>query len=367
MEILFKKYFDRPDNILNTNELWTEIKKDPEYNDKIKKVDFTTWVASHEDRQTEKIKYTKSIDSYHPIYAPPNSYQCDLMYYYEYEKINKGYDAIMNIIEITTKKVYSYPLKSKTSDEVFKAFELFLKSIDNKLHLLEIDKGTEFSKVIKYCDENKIDIVIYNGDSLSMSIIERFNRTLRNFIKKVCKDKVWYLKLNTIVDQYNDKVHSSTDYTPNYLSEHPKLQEKINDQIIWDSVPSKLELKKFKVGDQVRVYKKKKLFDKGSGGYSDEKHTITAIMGNSIYLDDDAKKKYRFRNVSKVGHISIPKKEVENNEADMVAKNFKAARKLHKDLGITGTKVRDTNTMLQENLNKPKETRIRKQVDRLKF
>ena len=210
-------------------------------------------------------------------------------------------------------------------------------------------------------------MLIYNGDSLSMSIVERFNRTLRNFIKKVCKDKVWYLKLQKIVDQYNDKVHSSTDYTPNYLSLHPKLQEKITDEIIWDSVPAKLELKKFKVGDQVRVYKKKKLFDKGSGSYSTDKHTITAIMGNSIYLDDNATKKYRFRDITKVGHIEIPKKEVENNEAEMIAKNYKTARKLHKDLGITGTKVKDTNTMLQENLNKPKETRLRKQVDRLKY
>jgi hypothetical protein len=289
------------------------------------------------------------------------------MYYYEYEKLNKGYEAIMNIVEITTKKAFSYPLKSKKSEEVYAAFELFLKAIDNKLNLLEIDKGNEFSKVIKYCDENKIDIVIYNGDSLSMSIVERFNRTLRNFIKKVCKDKVWYLKLNKIVDQYNDKVHSSTDYTPNYLSEHPKLQEKINDEKIWEAVPAKLELQKFKVGDIVRVYKKKKLFDKGSGSYSTDKHTITAIMGNSIYLDDDAKKKYRFRDITKVGHITIPKKEVENNEAEIIAQNYKAARKLHKDLGITGTKVRDTNTMLQDNLNKPKEARIRKQVDRLKY
>jgi hypothetical protein len=104
MNNLFSRYFDRPDNILNTNELWNEIKKDPEYNDKIKKANFVSWVASQEERQTEKVKYTKSIDSYHPIYAPKYSYQCDLMYFYEYEKLNKGYEAIMNIVEITTKK-----------------------------------------------------------------------------------------------------------------------------------------------------------------------------------------------------------------------------------------------------------------------
>ena len=365
MNNLFSKYFNDPLNILNANQLWQEIKKDAKYNSNILKKDFTEWISSQEDYQLTKTKYDTD---YHPIYAPPNSYQCDLMFYYELSELNDGYESIINFVEITTKKAFSYPLRGKTSDEVYTAFEKFMKAIDNKLHKIEIDKGTEFSKIIQYCDENDIDIVIYNNDSNSMSIAERFNRSLRNFIKKICQNGIWYKKLDLILEQYNNKkVHSSTDYTPDYLSKHPKLQEQITDHKIWDAVPSKLELHKFKVGDRVRVYKKRGLFEKGSGKYSTDIHTITGIVGNSIYLDDNATKKYRYRDIMKTGHISIPKKDQQESELQIVKKNYKAARKLHKDLGITGTKVKDTNTMLQENLNKPKETRIRKQVERLKF
>jgi hypothetical protein len=110
----------------------------------------------------------------------------------DYEKLNKGYDAIMNIIEITTKKVYSYPLKSKTSEEVFKSFELFLKAIDNKLNLFEIDKGTEFSKVIKYCDDMCIplcDYLTYDNlldfiDNYTIYSFNQYNRIKGNNINK---------------------------------------------------------------------------------------------------------------------------------------------------------------------------------------
>ena len=90
-------------------------------------------------------------------------------------------------------------------------------------------------------------------------------------------------------------------------------------------------------------------------------------MGNSIYLDDDAKKKYRFRNITKVGHISIPKKEQDEERAKIISTNYKVAKKMHKDFKLDNTKIKDTNKMLQEIVNKPKETRIKKQVDRLKF
>ena len=92
-----------------------------------------------------------------------------------------------------------------------------------------------------------------------MSIVERFNRTLRGYIKKVCKDGKWIGKLNRIVEAYNDKDHSTTDYSPNELSKNPKLQQTIREILIGDSIPAKLELAKFHVGDRVRIHEKKNI------------------------------------------------------------------------------------------------------------
>ena len=183
-----------------------------------------------------------------------------------------------------------------------------------------------------------------------MSIAERFNRSLRNFIKKVCKDKVWYKKLDDILEAYNEREHSSTGYSPNHLSKDPELQNEIRAESIQQIVDAKNELHKFKVGDIVRVYEKKKLFGKGSGSYSKATHTITAISGNSIFFDHNPEKKYRYYNIMKVGKIDIDPRVIETDEAEVVEKNYKVARKLNRYLG-NGESVKEFNIALQNKVN----------------
>ena len=80
-----------------------------------------------------------------------------------------------------------------------------------------------------------------------MSIAERFNRSLRNFIFKVYKNKVWYKKLDDISEAYNERRHSSTGYTTDYLSTMKyKTKLELN---LYNKQLMKNELNKFKVGD----------------------------------------------------------------------------------------------------------------------
>ena len=351
METIFKKYYYADDNILSNNELWkNKIQRDAEYNPKIKKKDFEDWLGRQETHQTEKTIHAPSKQMFHPIVAGPDTYQSDLMFYDSIAGVNNGYSAIINFIEITTRKVYSYPLKSKSSTEVFIAFSDFLKNTSG-LNCLEIDKGSEYAKVIKYCEENEIKVIIYNNDKNSMSIAERFNRSLRNFIKKVCKDRIWIKKLNMIVKAYNDKQHSGTGYSPDFLSDHPKLQEEIRSSYIQQIVDAKQELHKFKVGDRVRVHEKKKLFDKGSGKFSTEIHTISAINGNSIFLDHNPDKKYRYYDMLKVGHVDTDPRTVQSDEADVEERNYQVARKLAKELSSGNQTVKAFNIDLQSKVN----------------
>jgi hypothetical protein len=51
-----------------------------------------------------------------------------------------------------------------------------------------------------------------------MSIVEKFNRTLRMNIEKWMKlqhTKTWYTVLNQLVNNYNNTVHSTIKITPN--------------------------------------------------------------------------------------------------------------------------------------------------------
>jgi hypothetical protein len=357
MDDLFKKYYYEEDSILSKNELWNAIKNDKDFSLKYRRVDFDKWLTKQEDVQIDSTKNKVDVSHTHAIIAGPNSYQSDLMYLDQLGKINNNYTAIINFIEITSRKAYAYPLKGKTAKEVFSAFEMFLKEIDGKLEQFEIDKGSEYSLIIKYCKEKDINLLIYNNDKNSMAIVERFNRSLRNYIKKVCKNGKWVEKLGKITTAYNRKEHSALSDTPDHVDDDKEKQQMIRNNLIWESLPAKKELAKYKVGDKVRVYEKKKIFDKGTGKFSSKIYTITSIEGNSIFIDHNPNIKYRYYNVKKTNEVeSNPIKE-ENTEMKQAAKNYKVARKLHKELGDNYTKVTDTDKKLTDLLAEPKRKR----------
>lgn len=358
MEELFNKIYYKPDTILNTKQKWDAIKADPAYKKEMTKKLYNEWVDKQEQEQINKTKHkTKQIFT-HPIIAGPNAYQCDIVFFDKYMTINKNYNCILCFVEITTKYAYAYPLKSKEAEEVFTAFNLFLKDA-KKLKQIELDGGNEFNKIIKYCEDKNILTLIYNGDKNSMAIVERFNRTLRNHIKKVSKGHVWIDKLNSIVKQYNTVIHASTGHTPEEMKNNDKLATEYRQQLIWDGVPAKLEMNKMKVGDKVRAYEKVGTFGKGSGKYSDDIKTITSIEGNTIYLDN-SKKKFRYYDLKTIKHAENTKTEQDKQDiaaAEKAAKQYKVARKLHKELGDNDTKVLDTINKLDKIMNAPRQKR----------
>lgn len=365
MEELFNRIYYKPDSILNVNQKWDAIKADPEYKKEITRKSFNEWIAKQEQEQINKTKHKTKQSFTHPIIAGPNAYQCDIVFFDKYMTINNNYNCILCFVEITTKYAYAYPLKSKEADEVFAAFQLFLKAIP-KLRQIEIDGGNEFNKIITYCEQKNILTLIYNGDKNSMAIVERFNRTLRNHIKKVCKNHKWIDKLNSIVQQYNTVIHSSTEHTPEEMKNNANLAKEYRQQLIWDSIPAKLELKKIKIGDRVRAYEKAKTFGKGSGKYSDNLKTVTAIEGNTIYLDHGTKR-YRYYDLNKIGHVqnSTTAEDKESiAAANKEIKKYTVARKLHKELGDNNTKVKDTIEKLDNIANAPKPKRTIKKPSR---
>ena len=138
-------------------------------------------------------------------------------------------------------------------------------------------------KIVK---SDTTEISIENKDDKNaMSMIERYNRTLRTYLFKKMKNDRWIDILPKIVNAYNNKIHSSTGFTPSYLNDHPKKQNEIRNDLIMDSIESRMQTNKFNIGDKVRIYLKKGLFGKGLGSFSKTVHTITNIRKNSIFVD----------------------------------------------------------------------------------
>ena len=74
--------------------------------------------------QNKQIKWTKTDEKiFLPITASPNWFQADLTFYCQYKKVNNGYHVIMNIININSKKLYSYLMKNKKTDTIIKNFK----------------------------------------------------------------------------------------------------------------------------------------------------------------------------------------------------------------------------------------------------
>ncbi len=120
----------------------------------------------------------KKVQKFYPpiVGSGPDEFQVDLTFFNQYKRHNNGFGIIIAFIEITTRRAFCYPLKSKTSKSVCDAYELFLKDVNYKVRILTSDNGSEFiSNEFKKID-NKHNIIhnfVDAGDKTSMGKIER--------------------------------------------------------------------------------------------------------------------------------------------------------------------------------------------------
>jgi len=87
--------------------------------------------------------------------------------------------------------------------------------------------------------------------------------------------------LDKLVDQYNNAFHSSIGMTPKKASEK-KNETKVWRNLYGDYKAVKHETPKFKVGDKVRITKKKGIFEKGyTPRWTEEVFTVSEVR----YID----------------------------------------------------------------------------------
>jgi len=83
--------------------------------------------------------------------------------------------------------------------------------------------------------------------------------------------------LDKLVDQYNNTIHSSIGMTPKEASKN-KNEVKVWRNLYGDYRPVKHETPKFKVGDKVRITKKKGIFEKAyTRRWTEEVFTVSEV------------------------------------------------------------------------------------------
>lgn len=194
-------------------------------------------------------------------------YQADLIEMRPYSKINKGYNYILTVINCFSKVADALPVKDKTASSVTEAMKVILLRDRNRMKLLQTDNGKEYYNRLfnKLMSDHGIKHYSTNSEKKA-SIIERFNRTLKNEMYKLFSYKgtyKWYDSLPDLISQYNNRYHRTIGMRPVEVSELNKDMVLRNIKKNTHLVVDKRKPKSFSEGDKVRISKYKQTFSKG--------------------------------------------------------------------------------------------------------
>jgi hypothetical protein len=316
---------------------------------------------------TKERKVTKKGMGHVVSFSPWSLVQMDLLdmqkYSYDYSQykslkklkgvtteFNKGYKYILIIIDVFTRYVDCVMLKSKNIDDCIHALDIMLDFNKIKPEIIMSDSESAFlsQKFQDYLSSKNIihDIVVIN-DHKSLSVLDRFCRTLRSMLTRLFIGRgntEWVNDLSALILQYNTSEHRGIlNFTPEQVLNNPKVQQLI---VQYNHEKNKKNIKLrdddvYEVGDSVRVFIQKK-FKKGTDpSYTNELFKITGRSGKNYTLSNG--KTYVKNDLQKVNDIVVEDEEEEENAIVVASKQNKIAKKLKKE-----NLVRPTEEQLNE-------------------
>mgnify|MGYP001047056352 CR=1 FL=1 len=239
-------------------------------------------------RQYRKIKRYRRVITKWPNYL----WQIDLLDFSSprYARVNSGYKYILCCIDTFSKKLWTWPLRTKSGQEVHDALFYTILNSRPRVFKIQTDQGMEFFNrqfqgfLQRISTEHNLPIRLYHSwTDKKASIVERVQRTLRNRLGKYWErtgSLRWVDVLQDITTSYNNSFHRTIGMAPNDVTEqhtelirrrmYPKPRrgepgyEKYKRQRIKNRISAKKAKEKIKIGDMVRVLTDRKIFAKES-------------------------------------------------------------------------------------------------------
>ena len=220
-----------------------------------------------------------------------DEYQMDIMIYDRY-----AFHKYKYIIVIIEARAMTNRENTNIMDNIKNIIKIMGKpkiiSCDNEFNTIEFKK---------YCLEHNIGAKFSEPLEIQKnSVVERFNKTLAGYIKKLregLKIYDWVKYLDEIMTNYNNSYHRTIRNTPHNI--FFKKGENKQDIII---VP-----RRFKINDKVRLRLKKKIFDKSDVLYFSKEIYIIDDIEKDIYGTTQYKlsngKYYTGKNLIKINDI----------------------------------------------------------------
>ena len=291
-----------------------------------------------EEQQLKETKNNKKSHGYIVSYNPFNRLQLDIFVLKKYESSNKGYGYILCIIDIFSRKVWCYPMKSKSLNDTTPAIKTFfstsgLHEFNSKaLVIIMSDSDSAFKGENREEEQNFQKVLSSNNavlepvklnDHQALGVIDVFAKNLKRILSKEFlenKNTKWIDILPDIIERYNNTPHSSLDdITPNQAISDPKKRQHIMHLNILKARDNGF-VTDLKPGDKVRI-DDTALFKKGSESrWSDEIHVVKEATGKTVTLTDGTTHKR-----SKI--LMVPHNTPITTEKNVI----KVATKQHKD------------------------------------
>ena len=178
-----------------------------------------------------------------------DSWSTDLLDMNEYGvKNNKSYRYILVVVNIFSKFGWTIPLKNKYAQSITDAFSRIIKTSRCKPNLLKTNDGKENANTIFNVFLNNHSIKRYSRNTaLGAVFAERFNRTIRNLLKKpvfLKGNADWLSELPSVIKQYSNTIDSSTKMTPIQASKKSK------EKLVYSNLQDRRvrQTPKFKIG-----------------------------------------------------------------------------------------------------------------------
>jgi hypothetical protein len=193
-------------------------------------------------------------------------WQIDLVDMKKLKYVNSHNEYILTVIDVFSKKAWAQPIKKKTPVESVKVMaDIFNEGRIPKVICL--DNGNEFKGVCKELFKKHNIKIVPSTTKLKASVVERFNRTLKEKMYRVFtyrKNKKYVDILKDLIDSYNNSYHSSIKTTPNSVnkSNENKIHKILYGDLDTFSFDNYIKFK-YDIGDYVRISIDKTIFDKG--------------------------------------------------------------------------------------------------------
>lgn len=235
------------------------------------KTEIYTWLTGQDAYTVHKPVHRRFPRLYYSVDNIDDVWEADLVDLRSLQSFNDNTAYLLVVVDVLSKYAWVEPLVDKSVREVTKGFERILARSDGRSPVtLQTDRGKEFlgNYLQKFLSERDIRFRVARNPDIKASIVERFNRTLKERMWRFFTHRNTHRYIDTLqkfIYAYNHARHSSIKMEPAAVTLY---NANIAHRNLMSAATTRRKKKRFsthiyKRGDHVRISRTKGTFEKG--------------------------------------------------------------------------------------------------------